>query len=77
MFHYDSFNKIFHPTVSHSQDTQNSTHLYAICGTNFIQRYTSFLKIYRMLSGKKRPTMIKCTGNRTAKSTHSDKIYQI
>ena len=38
---------------------QNSTHLYAICGTNFIQRYTSFLKIYRMLSGKMIPTVIK------------------
>ena len=35
--------------------------------TNFIQRYTSFLKIYRMLSGKMLPTMIKCTGNRTVK----------
>ena len=42
---------------------QNSTHLQAICGTNLIQRYTSFLKIYRMLSGKMIPTMIKCTGN--------------
>ena len=46
---------------------QNSNHLYAICGTNFIQRYTSFLKIYRMLSGKMLPTMIKCTGKRTVK----------
>ena len=40
-----------------------------------IQR-TSFLKIYRMLSGKMLPPMIKCTGNRTVKSTHSDKIYK-
>ena len=47
--------------------TQNSTHLYAICGTNFVQRSTSFLKIYRMLSGKMIPTMIKCTGKRTVK----------
>ena len=44
------------------------THLYAIYGTNFIQRYTSFLKIYRMLSGKMLSTMIKYTGNRTVKS---------
>ena len=55
---------------------QNSTHLYAIRGTNFIQRYTSLLKIYRMLSGKILPTVIKCTGNRTVKDTHSDKIYK-
>ena len=55
---------------------QNSTLLYAICGTNFIQRYNSFLKIYRMLSGKMLPTVIKCTGNRTVKYTHSDKIYK-
>ena len=37
---------------------------------------TSFLKICRMLSGKMLPTMIKCTGNRTVKSTHSDKNIQ-
>ena len=37
---------------------QNGTHLYAICGANFIQRYTFFLKIYRTLSGKMLPTMI-------------------
>ena len=36
----------------------NSTHLQAICGTNFIQRYTSFLTMI---------TMIKCTRNRTVK----------
>ena len=41
---------------------QNSTHLYAICRTNFIQRYTSFHKIYRMLSGKN--------------STHYDQMYR-
>ena len=54
----------------------NGTNLYAMCGTNFFQRYISFLKIYRMLSGKMLPTMIKCTGYRTVKYTHSDNIYK-
>ena len=49
---------------------QNSIfmHLYGIYRINLIQRYTSFLKIDSILSGKMLPTLIKCTGNRTAKS---------
>ena len=63
-------------------ENQHSKYVYTI-GTkenDIVQMCTvlqaSFLKIYRMSNGKILPTLIKCTGNRTVKSTHSDKIYK-
>ena len=49
---------------------QNCAHLYGIYRTNFIQRYTSFLKICKILTGKMLPTLIKCTENRMLNHVH-------